>query len=968
LRDRAGKTADAEFLVTANESEDEALDVFRRKISQAEISLYDQMIAPAPVTFGFLMVLPDDGKAIDRARTTIASLREQPHGGWRLTIVVAGGGTKPVKDRLLDGFDDVASRIEVASKPRSRQLADLGVEANDKNCGFCSILGPGDELSVDALLELAVTANTYPDADFVYSDEICVSPTTKVRQAYFKPQWSPDLLLSSNYIGRLWCARADLLKRTNVGFDDFLRAGEYDLVLRLTERAKEIRHVPSVLCRRRSASIDAEPTEMRALDRALVRRGIRGDVVRGCAPGIYRARRTSTLSGLVSIIIPTRASGGLIETCITTLRKITTYPHIEIICIENIPKKERKWKRWVRANADKVIETTETFNWSRFNNIAVGHAKGDYLLFLNDDIEIIEPGWLEALLEHAARPEVGIVGALLLYPSRLVQHAGIVLGPLGHGRHAFRYAREDDPGYFGLALTQRNVIAVTGACLLTRREVFEALGRFDEAHRIVNNDVDFCLKAWRHQLRVIFTPYAKLIHHEKVSRNTLEDEFDSRRFAKEWSSTFARGDPYFSPNLSREHDLFIPEKERVKIAPSGGPLMARDRVKNILIVKLDHIGDCIAALPAVRFLKQEFPQARFCVLAGQSTQAIWSAASGVDEIIAFDFFHPQSKRGAKKVPTEQLDALRAKLEPHHFDIAIDLRKHPETRHFLRYTGARYVAGFDHLAEFSWLDVALEWPGDRPLARKRSHVSEDLMNLAASVANAFSANFPTIGMVANKNSLPLPVNDAAMLFNRPVVCVHPGAGMEIKEWPETYFAELIELLVEEEHVHIALIGGKDETNKAARILKRVRYPSIWNFAGKLGLAELPPLLAKCVLFVGNDSGPKHLAAGLGIPTIGIHSGVVDDREWGPVGPRAVAIRREMTCSPCYLTRVEACTRGVACLTGLTPGAVHRACKRLLLIGRARDHAPAHTSPTKSHRSASSRPGRNFKSRTAVLQAP
>jgi len=958
VTDRAGGTSSAEFLANVDESENDALSSFRRKIAQADISLYEQMIAARPVTFGFLMRLPVDWNAIDQARVTIASLREQPYNGWRLTIILSEGGKKVIEDRLLAGFNDLVGRVRVMPKPKpaSPLVSFMGDEARQERPTFFSILSPGDELSVDALLEVAVTANMHRSADFIYSDEICFSPITKVREAYFKPQWSPDLLLSSNYIGRLWCASTDLLKNSAARLDDFVRFGEYDLVLRLTERANEIRHNPSILCRRGPVRIDAESFERRALGRAMVRRGIKAGVLPGCATGIYRVRRTTRPKGLVSIIIPTRASGGLIKTCITTLRRITAYPNIEIICIENIPKKEREWKRWVRKNADKTIETNEPFNWSRFNNVAATHARGDYLLFLNDDVEIIEPGWLEAMLEHAVRPEVGIVGPLLLYPNRTVQHAGIVLSTLGRARHAFRYTREDDPGYFGLALTQRNVIGVTGACLLTRKEVFEALGRFDEAHRIINNDVDYCLKAWRSKLRVIFTPYAKLVHHEKVSRQALDDEFDVRRFAEEWRSIYSRGDPYFSPNLSLEHDLFIPERERVKIACSGGPLMARKRVKNILIVKLDHIGDCIAALPAVRFLKREFPHARFQVLAGHSTTAIWSALSEVDEIIEFEFFHPQSKRGARKLSADELNALRAKLKPHRFDIAIDLRKHPETRHFLQYSGARYLAGFDHHDEFSWLDVGLEWSGDRPLARKRSHVSEDLMNLAASVANAFASPL-TLPSVVTKNRPWLPANDTRLLFNRRVVCIHPGAGMAIKEWPKEYFAELIDLLIEEDGVNVALIGGKDEASKVARVLKQVRHSNAtWNFAGNLGLADLPMLLAKCALFVGNDSGPKHLAASLGVPTIGIHSGVVDDREWGPVGPRAVAIRREMSCSPCYLTRVEACNRNVACLKGLTVGEVHRACQRLMLIGRAPDPDVVNTRDSRSVHSGSNRAGR------------
>jgi ADP-heptose:LPS heptosyltransferase len=175
-------------------------------------------------------------------------------------------------------------------------------------------------------------------------------------------------------------------------------------------------------------------------------------------------------------------------------------------------------------------------------------------------------------------------------------------------------------------------------------------------------------------------------------------------------------------------------------------------------------------------------------------------------------------------------------------------------------------------------------------------------------------------------------DGKRLFARPVVCVHPAVGTEMRQWPSAYFAELIDLLIERHQVHVILIGGPDEMDIAVAVLDHVRNRrAVWNVVGAFPLADLPSVLRRCVLFVGNNSGPKHIAAGLGVPTVGIHSGVVDAHEWGPLGPRAVAMQRDMSCSPCYLTKMEDCRREFACMKGLRPGDVYRACERLLASG-------------------------------------
>ncbi len=932
LRDEAGNAIATEFSIDVEEAP-ETIGPWslRDKTVLAENDLNGRILAGLdwkPRFWVALAVPAKDEAALGPARRTLKSLAAQTYSNLRILVLPYGKGAKDdtfAADLLAD-VPSLAERIELVKRPAATLDSFIGPQADTP--AYFMVLRPGDELGCDAFVEFAVESGLRRDADLLYADDRRVSPVTGALEAFFKPDWSPDLLLSTNYIGRAWCASAGLIARSGMTLGDILKCGAYDLIPRLSEAATSVRHAQSVLLQEAPEARETPEAERQALEGALKRRGIDGVVEDGVAPGIFRVRRTSVTKGLVSIIIPTCAARGLIKTCLDTLRDQTAYRNFEIVCIENIPADQQDWKTWLRANADVVIETFEPFNWSRFNNLAVAQSKGEFLLFLNDDIEIIRPDWLDVLLEHALRPEVGIVGPQLLYPDRRVQHAGMFLAGMGIARHAFRYMEADDPGYFGLARTQRNVIAVTGACLLTRRETFEALGRFDETHTVVNNDLDYCLRVWRAGLSTIYTPHTTLIHHEQASRMEIDDIYDAGAFESQWANLFVAGDPFFHPRLSKERDDYSCEWEPVQVLCPGRPVFARETIRKILIVKLDHIGDCVTALPAVRRLKRHFPDASLHVLTGRASRSIWTMEPAIDEIIEFDFFHAKSSLGAVERTEEDWRALSDRLIPYGFDLAVDLRKHLETRPVLLHTGARTLAGYDHKGRCPWLDVALEWSEDQASFHKRQHAADDLTNLIDAIAAAGESDRSVI--VGQQAALPK-APWVRKLFKKPVVCIHPAAGNEMKQWPPDYFALLINQLIALEDVHVAVVGGPDDEPIASAILANVTHPEkVWSMVGKLKLAELPGFIAACVLFVGNDSGPKHIAAGLGVPTVGIHSGMVDSREWGPVGVLAIGIDRDMTCSPCYRARLDECHRALACLRQILPGDVYRACKRMLSL--------------------------------------
>lgn len=361
-------------------------------------------------------------------------------------------------------------------------------------------------------------------------------------------------------------------------------------------------------------------------------------------------------------------------------------------------------------------------------------------------------------------------------------------------------------------------------------------------------------------------------------------------------------------------------------------MFAREDIARILVLKLDHIGDFVTAVPALRRLRALFPAARITVLAAEALRGLAMRTGSIDGSIGFEFFHPRSALGQKPLDDAALARLSARLAPERYDLAIDLRKHLDTREVLRHTGAALLAGFDHLGRFGWLDIALEWEGDRGLDAKRSHVSADLLNLVEAIG---TASRPPEAATPRAPPADLGFLPPALRawFDERVVCVHPGVGNVMRQWPAGHFATLIDMLVAGCGVRVVLVGGADERALAATILAGVERPDrVRSLAGLVALAELPAVIGACVLFVGNNSGPKHIAAAVGVPTIGIHSGVVDATEWAPLGPRAVAIRREMACSPCYLARPQDCHRELACLTGISPAAVLAACQPFLALPR------------------------------------
>ena len=438
---------------------------------------------------------------------------------------------------------------------------------------FIIFMEEGDSLSPDALYEVVKLLNSHPEAEFIYSDEDKIGADGARFDPFFKPDWSPDLFLSMRYTGGLAVFRRATLMDLGGRRGRFGPAAAYDLVLRLLEKIRpaQIFHLPRILYHARSSPearnqlprAQAEQDFGRlALEDYRRRNLIPGAVQKGAQPGTFRLHRELTGSPKVAIIIPLRDKVQLLARCLTSILAKTDYPHYEILLVDNQSREPETLAYLQQMSQHRQIRTLafdQAFNFSAINNFAVNQTAREYLLFLNNDTEIIAPGWLRAMLEHITREEVGVVGAKLLYPNRTVQHAGVVLGISGLCDHAYRYFPADDPGYFGQLQVVRNCSVVTGACLLTRKTLFQAVGGFEAQQLPVGfNDLDLCLKILEKDYLVVWTPYALLYHHEYASRGDDREarekyiRFNAEKayMKKKWGH-YLDHDPYYNPNLTR---------------------------------------------------------------------------------------------------------------------------------------------------------------------------------------------------------------------------------------------------------------------------------------------------------------------------------------------------------------------------------------------------------------------------------
>jgi GT2 family glycosyltransferase len=497
-------------------------------------------------------------------REAIDSVINQAYENWEL-FLIDDGSTLAETIQLLRGIAQRDARIVVVRRESTGGISAASNSGLDHARGeWVGLLDHDDLLEPDALFEAVKYLQTHPETDLIFSDEDKITEEG-LAAPQFKPDWSPDFLLSYNYLCHFTVIRRDFVEKAGRFRSEFDGAQDYDLFLRVTELTDRIHHIPRILYHWRrsetstSDNIRRKPQALeagrRAVESHLRRRGERGHVTVDWQTHAYWVKRELRETRRISIIIATRDRIDLLSRCISSIVTKTSYPNYEIIVVDNESKTEEA-REYFRNFEHRLLHFQGPFNFSALNNLAVEQTTSPWLLFLNNDVEVIDSEWLTIMAEHVQRPEVGAVGARLLYPNDTVQHAGVVLGVGGIAEHAFRHFPADAPGVCRQLQVTRNYSSVTGACLLTRRDVFEEVGGFDEERLPVTfNDVDLCLKMRRAGYLVVYTPFARLYHHESATRRRSVEALETEVMRERWPDYLER-DPYYNPNLSRERADF----------------------------------------------------------------------------------------------------------------------------------------------------------------------------------------------------------------------------------------------------------------------------------------------------------------------------------------------------------------------------------------------------------------------------
>ncbi len=494
---------------------------------------------------------------------------------------------------LADGSDEAHSYVgdvccKLAKKDKRIKYKKLdknkGISDNTNECikissgEYIALFDHDDLLHSSALYEV-MQAICEKDADMVYTDEVTFEgdDITNIVNYAFKPDYAPDTLRSYNYICHFTVFSRELMEKSGGGFNNrFDGSQDYDMVLRLTENAKNIVHISKALYFWRShaastaSSISAKPyiieSAHKALQEHLERQGLKGEIQDGIVPSIYKIKYEIDGEPKISIVIPNKDHTDDLNKCLNSIFYKSSYKNYEIIIIENNSTEEETFAYYEKIKHHEKVQVVywkREFNYSAINNFGVQYAKGDYILLLNNDVEVINEDWLEEMLMFAQRSDVGAVGAKLYYPDDTVQHAGVIIGVGGVAGHSHKNLPRSGHGFMGRASIIQNLSACTAACLMIPRKVYEEVGGLEEGYAVAFNDVDFCMKIRDAGYLIVYTPYAELYHYESKSRG-LEDtpqkvarfNTEINRFKSRWGKELEKGDPYYNPNLTLAREDF----------------------------------------------------------------------------------------------------------------------------------------------------------------------------------------------------------------------------------------------------------------------------------------------------------------------------------------------------------------------------------------------------------------------------
>ncbi len=525
------------------------------------------------------IIVPVYNAPINYLEECIDSVIDQNYENWELCIA-DDKSTDPEVKKTLEKYKKKDKRIKVVYRKENGNISKATNSAFDIATGeYIALLDNDDVLTKDALYEVAKVINKDKTTDFIYTDEDKLNPEGRRCDPYFKADFSPDTLLSNNYICHLTVFKKSLLDEVGGERSEYDGAQDYDLFLRLTEKAKKIVHIPRILYHWRiipgstSENISAKPKAVdagkRAIEAALKRRKIKGTVDSSNNDGTYIVSYEIKNNPKISIIIPTRDYADTLETCLKSIYKKSTYKNYEIIIIDNNSQEQETFdlfEKYKKAHKNfKVLRLECEFNYSYINNEAVKQATGDYILLLNNDTEVITEDWLEKMVMYASRPHIGAVGAKLLYPDNTIQHGGMIIGINGVASHAYINMPRTYGGQFGRLKAPFNYGGVTAACLMVEKKKYNEVSGLEEELKVNFNDVDFNMKLTKKGYYNVFLPQVELYHYESKSRGLDISKEKRQRTQNEtaymlnkWGKELTQ-DKFYNINYSR-NSVYMLEK------------------------------------------------------------------------------------------------------------------------------------------------------------------------------------------------------------------------------------------------------------------------------------------------------------------------------------------------------------------------------------------------------------------------
>jgi GT2 family glycosyltransferase len=521
------------------------------------------------------IIIPLYNTPVDFFRELLYFMHEQTYTNWELCL--ADGSPEPLKE--IQKMVAKEPRIKYKYIGKNKGISENTNEALSLATGdYIGLLDHDDYLSKDCLYEVVKCINENSKVEFIYTDEDKVAGVGEERyDAYFKPDFAPDTLRSQNYICHFSVFKKELMKKLGGFRSEFDGAQDYDIFLRMSEitNIENIKHISKILYHWRihkastamqgSAKPWAFEAGRNALENHIARIGLKATVKNGVALGTYEVQYEVQGNPKVSIIIPNKDGIDILKVCIESILEKTTYENYEINIVENNSTEEETFEYYKEIEKNPKINVLyypdEGFNYSKIINFGVKNSDSDFIMQLNNDTELITENWLQIMIGYCQRKEIGAVGIKLYYPDKTVQHAGVLLGMGGIAGHLFKFIGKDDFAYFSKAVMIQDMTAVTAACIMTRREIYEEVGYMNEKLAVAFNDIDFCLKIRQAGYLIIYNPYVEILHYESKSRGEENTPEKVKRFnneinifKKDWQKTLDKGDPYYNVNLRLDND------------------------------------------------------------------------------------------------------------------------------------------------------------------------------------------------------------------------------------------------------------------------------------------------------------------------------------------------------------------------------------------------------------------------------